>query len=208
MPRRSIKLQQQKKNDVTGMVTSISIAFSLISSAWRPALLLLSSSRPCCCCQPTTPPPAAELWAKMRAVGGAQLLSSTTRTSPNPCLAAPAGRAVPSHTCTIAAAAGAAARRALPGTSSSSHTAPSRQSTQPNCMPSSRSGSSRQHPATATSATSSNASAGGQQQQPDTSFVSLSELKELCSKALSTIGYTKSEIGVLLEVSGVLVLCV
>lgn len=45
--------------------------------------------------------------------------------------------------------------------------------------------------------------------QPDTSFVSIVELRELCSKALSTIGYTKDEIAVLLEVGGsVLVWCV
>jgi hypothetical protein len=52
-----------------------------------------------------------------------------------------------------------------------------------------------------TAAAVSSAAAGQQQQQPDsTSFVSLNELRELCSKALSTIGYTKNEIAVLLEV--------
>jgi hypothetical protein len=39
-----------------------------------------------------------------------------------------------------------------------------------------------------------------QQQQPDTSFVPLAELRQLCSKALSTIGYTKEETVVLMEV--------
>lgn len=39
-----------------------------------------------------------------------------------------------------------------------------------------------------------------QQQQPDTSFVPLAELRQLCSKALSTIGYTKEETEVLMEV--------
>jgi hypothetical protein len=42
--------------------------------------------------------------------------------------------------------------------------------------------------------------AGQQQQQPDTSFVPLDELRQLCSKALSTIGYTKDETQVLMEV--------
>jgi hypothetical protein len=48
-------------------------------------------------------------------------------------------------------------------------------------------------------ATSSNAAAAAAG-PASTSFVSLTELKELCSKALSTIGYTKDEIAVLLEV--------
>lgn len=52
-----------------------------------------------------------------------------------------------------------------------------------------------------TAGATSSAAAGQQQQQPDsTSFVSLTELKELCSKALSTIGYSKDEVAVLLEV--------
>lgn len=49
-------------------------------------------------------------------------------------------------------------------------------------------------------AAASSSTTARQQQQPDTSFVSLDELKELCSKSLSTIGYTNSEIAVLLEV--------
>jgi hypothetical protein len=57
-----------------------------------------------------------------------------------------------------------------------------------------------QHPAGVAAATGSDAATGQQQQQPATSFVSLVELKELCSKALSTIGYSKDEIAVLLEV--------
>lgn len=47
---------------------------------------------------------------------------------------------------------------------------------------------------------SSNSVAGGQQQSDSTSYVSITELKELCSKALSTIGYTKDETSILLEV--------
>lgn len=57
--------------------------------------------------------------------------------------------------------------------------------------------SSRAGAAAAAASSSAAAAAAG---PASTSFVSLTELRELCSKALSTIGYTKDEIAVLLEV--------
>lgn len=43
-------------------------------------------------------------------------------------------------------------------------------------------------------------STGASQHAENVTYVSLSELRELCSKALSTLGYTEQEISVLSEV--------
>ena len=143
------------------------------------------------CCCPCVQPLSELSTATMRALSG-RSCSLTTRNVSHPCSASSrAVAALPASTkaaCTAAkrvselAALHSRVPAKVPRVSPSAH--------------SSSKGSSSRHQVMAAAASSSAAG----QQQPETSFVPLSELKELCSKALSTIGYTQSEIAVLLEV--------